>query len=642
MKVLGIFAFYDKRKEVKNYVKFLIQEMEKEIADLFVVCNGEISEDGRAFFAENAQGLLVRLNEGFDAGAYQDAILNHIGIKKMKEYDALLLFNNSFYGPIFPFGEMFEKMNAKKLDFWGITAGGSDAGNKTPYHIQSYFLMISKSILQSECFGEYWRTQEKCNTFQEAVEKFELRFTKFFLNQGYSCGTYIEQEEIEKHYDISGNILSRLGYELISEHEIPILKRKYIMLDIKESPYQNNVDVLKYINDHTDYNVDFIWDDIIKGYTPYELNLRRFLRYIISPYFGKNYDIDKIVIIIYSAHYIEYVNFLNQFARNVKVIVMGSDEGSCNVEKCINDYVVKDESCFWDVFRNILSDNRSSTEICVVTDQSQSQSDIDRKRTIDDICNKLFYSSDYIGRIHNLFEENHRLGILLPEEECNFNFFEHMGKRNRLTEKNIEILSALKYDFEFGQDEKILESFGCFWCRSQIFDFLFMQEDDIKYTKEEIISVLPYLARRSGYFTAFVNNAETMNKEYSLKCQIVDNIFGMLNSNTVYSNLEEGICNLLKESIIGFSCRYKGVYIYGMGFYGKKCLGVLRENNVKVIGFLVTSNTGKQQVMSYRVWCIDDIKLGKNEAIIVALSKKNQKEVYEKLKKFPQNQIYYI
>lgn len=642
MKVLGIFVFYDRRKEVKKYVKFLIQEIKKYITDLIIVCNGEVSDLGKCFFEENAQNLLIRLNEGYDAGAYQDAILNYIGIEKIKGYDALLLFNNSFYGPIYPFEDMFVRMQRENWDFWGITAGGYGVGNNTPYHIQSYFIMISSRILRSCCFEEYWRTQEKCKTFQDAVEKFELRFTNYFLENGFTCGTYIKREEIEKIYNMSGNILCRLGHELIFEYKVPVLKRKHIMLDMREASYQNNADILKYIDDYTDYNVDFIWDDIIKDYTPYDLNLRRFLKYIVSPYLGKEYNKEKMVIIIYSAYHRDYINFLNQYVKNVKIIVIISGEKFYDTEKEVEFYFANDKCDFWDVLRNILSDNRLESEICIVADQFQFLNEVDRKRALEDICNKLLYSSDYVRRVHELFEEHHRLGILLPEPEYNFSFFEHIGKRNRLGKKNVETLSALQYDFLLDQNEKIIENQGCFWCRPQVFGPLFVQGENIDYTKEEIMPVLPHLARKAGYFTAIVNNAQTMGKEYSLKCQIIDRVFEVLNVNTVYSDLEEGLSNLLKEGIVEFACRYEGVYIYGAGVYGGKCLEVLSKSDAKICGFLVSDDIGIQQVMNYQIWNVDDIDLGKSEAILVALSKKNQSEVYEKLKKFPQERIYYI
>lgn len=641
MGILGIFVFYSRRGEVNAYVRYLLKEIKKEITALIIVCNGTVTEEGRAYLTENCEIFWDRPNKGFDAGAYQDVILNFVGFNKIKEYDALLLFNNSFYGPIYPFGEMFSKMQIRNLDFWGITAGGNNDGKNTPYHIQSYFLMISNRILQSKYFEEYWKTQAECLTFLDAVVNFELRFTNYFMAKGFTCATYIERGSIEKCYDISCNILSRLGFELISEYKLPVLKKKCIMLDVKEVVYQNNEDILNYIDLHTNYNVDFIWEDIIKEYTPYELNTRRFLRYIVSPCVYQKSRKDTFVVVIYSAYYAEYINFLNLSSRSAKIIVLIDSNMNHEKVKGHECRAVKNENDFWNVFRNILSDYKWCEKICVLSDSIWSQSIIDRNRTVVDICNKLLYSDEYIEEVQKLFEKHHRLGILLPETECSFEFWEHIGKKNRLTERHLEILTALQCESESVKGEKILENCGCFWFRPYIFNFLLQYGKNIPFTWAEVMEILPYLAKKEGYFTAIVNNAGTMNKEYSLKCQIIDSVFERLNFYTMYFDLDHGLSNIAKENVVDFARRHEGVYIYGAGVYGQKCFGLLRRYKVNIIGFVVT-DTGMRQTENSNVWCIDEIELKRNEAIIVALSKKNQQEVLDKLERYSKDQVYYV
>lgn len=643
MSILGIFAFYNKRGEVNTYVRYLLKEIKKDIKDIVIVCNGGLREEGRNFFIENAQELFIRQNEGFDAGAYQDVILNKMGLEKIKEYDALLLFNNSFYGPIFSFHKVFEEMWQKNWDFWGITAGQCNINNNTPYHIQSYFLMISGKILCDRCFEEYWKTQEKCNTLYDAIEKFEKRFTEYFLDRGYTCGTYIDLNEIGRFYDKPGNLLSRLELELIRDWNCPVLKRKYIMMEETEALYQNNVDILGYIKENTTYDVDMIWEDLIEEYTPYELNSYRCIRYIISPTHPSNDKEDKAVIIIYSAYYRCYLEFLNQFLKNAEVIVIVNREEERNEENKYNcRYVVKGEKSFLYVFKKLLQEYHTHSEVCIVSGNLKNENIIDVKRYITDICYKLLYSDGYIMNVRELFSKNKRLGLLLSEPMCQFEYFAKMGKKNKLTKKHIETLRLLQCDFESILGERILENAGCFWCRPHIFDALFLGNHSNLSEAEEIFDVLPYLTRKEGFYTGIVNNAETMRKEYALKCQLVSEVYEKINLNTVYFDLKEGISNLIKNGIEDFVRKYEAVYIYGAGAYGKKCLEVLKSNNVVVLGFVVSENTGIQRFMDYVVWGIDEIQLKKNEAIIVAMNEKNQKEVLSKLKSFPDEKIYYI
>lgn len=642
MNVLGIFIFYNKRKEINNYVKYLIKEIKKDVKDLIVVCNGEITSESKRYFQENATHLYMRDNAGFDAGAYQDVILNKVGIAKVREYDELLLFNNSFYGPIYSFSDMFKEMRLKKLDFWGITAGGNNLKGNTPFHIQSYFLVISRSILQDDCFEEYWKTQEKCNIFHDAVQNFELRFTNYFLKQGYICGTYIDLEEIKKDYYETGNFLNRLNYEVISDWKCPVLKRKYIMSTETEALHQNNADVLSYIKEYTDYNIDLIWDDLIKEYTPYEINAYRYLRYIISPKFDEKSKEDKVLIAIYSEHYLDYINYIRQSASNVEVVIIVDDENRASSENSdFYSYLFKGESDIFDILGNLIL-HYGCTEVCILADSLKNESRIKIQRYVEDVCNKLLYSDQYIMQIKKLFNDNKYLGLLLPDVFCQFDYWKRIGENDRLTRKKIEMLHSLQYNYETIEGEKILVNSGCFWCKASVLSAIFSKRINHKFEIEDIFSVLPYFVKNEGYFTGIINNAETMQKEYTLKCEMLYSVFEKINNNFVYGNIAQAFANLSRGGIMEFLYKYKKIYIYGAGKFGERCYNFLSDKDATFLGFIVSESADNQKFMNFKVWNINEIKLKRDEAIIVAMNKKNQQEVVDKLKRYPDEQIYYV
>lgn len=91
MRRFGIFIFYDKSGTVKEYVKYLLQQMRSLLAECCIVCNGYVNEEGRAWLKANSDYLFFRENDGYDAGAYQDVILNGLGISKLHGFDELVL-----------------------------------------------------------------------------------------------------------------------------------------------------------------------------------------------------------------------------------------------------------------------------------------------------------------------------------------------------------------------------------------------------------------------------------------------------------------------------------------------------------------------------------------------------------------------
>jgi rhamnosyltransferase len=65
------------------------------LAECCIVCNGYVNEEGRAWLKANSDYLFFRENDGYDAGAYQDVILNGLGISKLHGFDELVLLINN-------------------------------------------------------------------------------------------------------------------------------------------------------------------------------------------------------------------------------------------------------------------------------------------------------------------------------------------------------------------------------------------------------------------------------------------------------------------------------------------------------------------------------------------------------------------
>ena len=178
-KRLGIFCTYDTDGVVDDYILYLLNAIKPMLNHLSIVCNGKLNSEGQKRLSEITDDILVRTNEGFDMEAWRQGILKN----NLSDYDELVLFNDSFYGPFYPFEKIFSEMDTKypEADFWGITIHGKteDITNLSPYgytpeHIQSYFLVVKNRLLQSEEFFSYWKNSEVAKTFEEAIKQHEV------------------------------------------------------------------------------------------------------------------------------------------------------------------------------------------------------------------------------------------------------------------------------------------------------------------------------------------------------------------------------------------------------------------------------------------------------------------------------------
>ena len=162
MKRLGIFVFYDKQGIVDRYVEYLLDSLREHLSRLVIVCNGILTADGSCTLQKYTKEVYLRENKGFDAMAYKLAMTSYLGWDEVAQFDEVLLFNDTFYGPFYPFAEMFEAMEHKPCDFWGITSEkrfkdylfGTDT--VTPTHVHTYFCVYRRRAVINEAFRNYW------------------------------------------------------------------------------------------------------------------------------------------------------------------------------------------------------------------------------------------------------------------------------------------------------------------------------------------------------------------------------------------------------------------------------------------------------------------------------------------------------
>lgn len=163
-------------------------------SEIFVICNGELQEEGRKTLEQYGQ-VMVRENKGFDVWAYKTALETY-GWDKLQEYDEVIMMNSTIMGPVFPLKETFDKMDARDVDFWGITEyakqmcdpSGCCKYGYIPTHIQSHFIVCRRSLISSREFQEYWDEMPMIHSYWEAVGKHEMIFTKHFEDLGFvSC-----------------------------------------------------------------------------------------------------------------------------------------------------------------------------------------------------------------------------------------------------------------------------------------------------------------------------------------------------------------------------------------------------------------------------------------------------------------------
>ena len=293
MKRLGIFFFYEKNGDVDDFITYYLADLNKNLTELVVVCNGKLSEQGRAAFSQFTDNIIVRENKGLDVWAYKTA-LDSYGWAKLSEFDEIVMTNSTLMGPVRPLKEMFDAMwENQDLDFWGLSIHhgaksnpfkGKHLYNYLPVHIQSHFIVYRRRFVQNPELQAYWDNMPMIESYTDSVQRYEAVFTKQFEDKGFKWDVYVKTDDLKDFTDYPLLVCPTL---LLREKKCPLFKRRSFMHELEA--YLNDTagepvqELYDYLRDETDYPMDLIWKNMIRTMHPHDFTRNLALTRIIEP-----------------------------------------------------------------------------------------------------------------------------------------------------------------------------------------------------------------------------------------------------------------------------------------------------------------------------------------------------------------------
>jgi glycosyltransferase involved in cell wall biosynthesis len=216
-----VYVVYSDGKKLQEYKIIFLEALAKLSHEIIIVVNGSLLPEDKAIL-EAFGRVELRPNEGYDTAAFRHGILA-FAKGALLNFDELLLVNDTNVGPFMDLETTFKKMASLKVDFWGISYGepqvdftGYNKYKTIPIHLQSYFLVIEKSMFSYPGFIKYWKNMNDTNSRNKAIGKHETVFTKHFENLGF------------KHAAVSNNNGDSAMYihplTMLKEFNVPLVK----------------------------------------------------------------------------------------------------------------------------------------------------------------------------------------------------------------------------------------------------------------------------------------------------------------------------------------------------------------------------------------------------------------------------------
>jgi rhamnosyltransferase len=176
MKRVAFFAHFDAQDQIKPHVEALLHGLGEVCLRIVFVSTAQLPEAELAKIRPLVEQTLLKENVGLDFAMWQHAFERC----DLADCDELILVNSSVVGPVFPLAPIVQQMSQDACDFWGMTDNTEFA-----WHLQSYFLVFKRRVLESPHFAAFWRNVEPNQSKQQIIERYEVGLSKSLTERGF-------------------------------------------------------------------------------------------------------------------------------------------------------------------------------------------------------------------------------------------------------------------------------------------------------------------------------------------------------------------------------------------------------------------------------------------------------------------------
>lgn len=256
-KSMAVMSIYDAEGIIDDYVLYYLNSLRKATDRVVVAVNGYVNAEGKDRLQRVADDIFIRPNRGFDFGAFKDVLENDLQDTVWKDYQEIILCNDSCFGPFVPFEEIFHTMRERNLEFWSINYRDNIL---IPYY-ESYFMVFSgralvllRSFLDEVVDGDVMD--------MTCAQGYEHYLSESVMQQGILSGCYTSGQERYPDLDIYR------APDYVAEYlGLPFLKKKSFSPEMIKR--ENCYAALAWIKKNTDYPIEYIERVVRRKYDLY-------------------------------------------------------------------------------------------------------------------------------------------------------------------------------------------------------------------------------------------------------------------------------------------------------------------------------------------------------------------------------------
>ncbi len=263
LKRIAIFASYNVKGCISDYVVYYLRELKKVVDVIIFVADNQINPEEIEKIKDFVAVASFKKHNCYDFGSYKKGYELAKKENLLNLAEELILCNDSCYGPIFPFSEVFNTMEKEDVDFWGMARS-----LQVKEHLQSYFILFKKKVFISQTFMDFINSVVHQNNQYEYVLKYEVNLAAVLQKAGFKYSSYLDVKG--KNYP---EALQRIGWEnpttyplTLHKLRIPLIKKKAFLADFSSKLHESIMEEHKTIECVNSELYDYICRNIKEQY----------------------------------------------------------------------------------------------------------------------------------------------------------------------------------------------------------------------------------------------------------------------------------------------------------------------------------------------------------------------------------------
>lgn len=181
--ILCLFAHFDRDGLIDDYVVQYLQALDDLGCETVFVSTADGLVDGEVEkIRPYCVRYIVRQNSGYDFASWRTG-LETVG--DISRFERLIVANDSVYGPLQDLRAVFDEMVNRNTAFWGITDS-----LRYGRHLQSYFVVFERPVLQSTIFRDFWRKLPDYRHKHVVIIQCEVGLSRALAAAGFNFAAY--------------------------------------------------------------------------------------------------------------------------------------------------------------------------------------------------------------------------------------------------------------------------------------------------------------------------------------------------------------------------------------------------------------------------------------------------------------------